>query len=497
MCKRKRAENRIIFAIFVYSFYLTVMGPFQQLSSNIILLILFAAVSSCLFWVLPRKYRDSFLLFINSIFYLLCGGWFFAFVLLTGVWSFFCSRRIQSSEGSKKKWLAVCIIPLVLMLFTFKYWVSATSLLGKLFSSIDVSGAAKVLLPIGMSYYVLKSISYSIDIYRAKYKSENDIVSYLAYVSFFGQIIAGPIQRYDQWKEEMARENKASEMVPSGYYHIVTGLFMKLVIANRLASYVNAIFASPAAVNGIQLWLGFIFYPVYIYCDFAGYSHIAIGITNFFGLNCIDNFNRPYFSRDIREFWTRWHISLSSWLRDYIYIPMGGNRRGKFRRGINVMTTFLACGIWHGPTINFAVWGAYHGVLNILTPKKKRGPGKILPNILLSLWTFILVSVGWVIFATPSLKSALDYFKGMFTRVSLNMSSIQSAILPFTDDNTCIAFFLTVVVFIVIGLLKEANDHYMFLRSRRWTSFVWQVFILSSVLLFGVFGQSSFIYAGF
>lgn len=271
---------------------------------------------------------------------------------------------------------------------------------------------------------------------------------------------------------------------------------MKTVIANRMSGYVIDTFNSPESMSGVQLWIGFFLYAFYIFFDFAGYSNIAIGITQCFGIDCIKNFNRPYLSYNIKDFWGRWHISLSTWLRDYIYIPLGGNRNGKIRKYINVMITFLVSGMWHGSTWNFIIWGAYHGVLNIFNSgkiNKSYNPWYFSKVVL----TFLLVCIGWVFFATKTFNDAISYFEGMFTRVSLDMNSIQSAILPFTNDNTCLSYFLVLFAFLIIQIAKELNDEYNIIKRNNILSFIWQIFILSSIILFGIFNNASFIYAGF
>lgn len=468
------------------------------LYSNLLYFLLFSIVATTIFWLTPKKYRSAVLLCINVLFYSLCAGWYIGFVLAVSGWSYFCANKISKIEEvqRRKKWLTCGIVPILLTLCFFKYWTPARSLIGEILHNAEGFNIVKIVLPLGMSYYILKSISYMVDVYRGKVICERNPINYLSYVSFYGQIVSGPIQRYEQWEQECKKE-KPTKTYIDGFYHIMAGLFMKLVIANRLANFINVTFAAPNEVGGLQLWLGFFMYAVYIYCDFAGYSHIAIGVTNFLGLDCIDNFNRPYFSTNIREFWNRWHISLSSWLRDYVYIPLGGNRKGPARRVLNVMITFLTCGIWHGSTMSFVAWGAYHGFANVLTPKSQGRGGHNFLTILQSFWTFFIVATGWIFFASPTLTDALLYFKGMFTRLSLNATSVGSAVLPFSGDNSCVAFFLTVVFFILVLFIKEANDEFQFIRSTKTTSFFWQVFVMASVLLFGIFGANSFIYAGF
>lgn len=471
----------------------------MELYSNLLYFLLFAVVAAGIFGLAPKKYKSLVLLCINIIFYSVCAGWYVVFMIGTGFWSYYCAQRIGNiqEDKRKKKWLTLGIVPLVLLLCFFKYWTPAQSIIGEMINQANSFNVLKIILPLGMSYYILKSISYMIDVYKHKLERNSNLWDYLAYVSFFGQIVSGPIQRFGQWEQELHRE-KPIKTWQNGFYLILLGLFMKLVIANRLADFVNVTFASPETANGLTLWLCFFLYAVYIYCDFAGYSYIAVGVTNFMGIDCIDNFNRPYFSKDIREFWNRWHISLSSWLRDYIYIPLGGNRKGPVRRVINVLITFLVCGVWHGSTMSFVVWGGYHGVVNALTKKKPKGEeDSRFVGAVKTIWTFILVSIGWVFFASPTLGDAVEFFNGMLTRMTININTMSETLLAFKANNTSFAFLLTALIFILIFLLKEANDVYKFIPSKKSFSFIWQVFLLSSVLLFGVFGTTSFIYAGF
>ena len=460
----------------------------SELSTNLFQLLAFAAIALAFYKITKNKYKDYVLLLFNIIFYYLCSPKYLIIMLLSSIWAYFMALYILNAKNRKIQ-LALGLIPVAGILCTFKYWNPFMLIFANKWG-----GVISLLLPIGMSYYILKSISYLFDVYYNKIKPERNIVSYLAYVTFFAQIIAGPIQRYKEWKEQI--NSNTSIGFKTGYYYIVSGLFMKTVIANRMSGYVIDTFNSPESMSGMQLWMGFFLYAFYIFFDFAGYSNIAIGITQCFGIDCIKNFNRPYLSYNIKDFWGRWHISLSTWLRDYIYIPLGGNRNGKIRKYINVMITFLVSGMWHGSTWNFIIWGAYHGLLNIFYGGKimrSYNPWYFSKVIL----TFILVCIGWVFFATKTFNDAISYFEGMFTRVSFDMNSIQSAILPFTNDNTCLSYFLVLFAFLIIQIAKELNDEYNIIKRNNILSFIWQVFILSSIILFGIFNNASFIYAGF
>ena len=308
--------------------------------------------------------------------------------------------------------------------------------------------------------------------------------------------MCGPISRFDKFKtaldEGMDYDNVK---IQEGFYLILKGLFMKVVIANRLSVYVGKIFASPTSFTGIALWLAAFFYSVQLYCDFAGYSSIAVGISRLFGMHYTENFKRPYFAHNIKEFWDRWHISLSSWLKDYIYIPLGGNRCSKLRQKFNVLAVFFVSGIWHGVGFNYIIWGLYHGVLNILVPKKKKDADKC--GWLKILLNFALVTVGWIFFGTSSFTTAIQYIKSMFANLTVSSSAIQSALFPLTSDNTCVSFFLIVMAFIFALFIRELYEEKKDISVSKPASIAWQVFLLVSIFLFGEFGASAFIYANF
>lgn len=467
------------------------LDKMESLSSNLLLLIVFALLVAGIYRLCSQKGRKYFLLLANLFFYFCCSAKYLVVMLLVGFWSFLAAKRMAAKEHRPR--LIVAVGPLVLLLCLFKYWMPLNELIG----NAVWFDAIRIVLPLGMSYYILKSISYIVDVREGRIAAEENVVEYLSYVTFFPQIIAGPIQRYKDWRPQLGEWQYRVDF-RTGFYYIVQGLFMKVVIANRLSSYVLETFASPAQANGVQLWLGFFLYAFYIYFDFAGYSNIAVGITQCFGIDCVNNFKRPYLSINLKDFWSRWHISLSTWLRDYVYIPLGGNRKGKLRKVVNVMITFLVSGMWHGSTWNFILWGGFHGLLNAPNYKKR----ELLPKwrvVLQTIVTFMLVSVGWVFFGTKTLKDSLDYLQGMVCRISLDMNSIQAAIMPFSPDrdNTCLPFFLVAVIFIAIFILKEIAVEFGIIKFGKKSTFVWYVFLLAAVILFGVFSNTTFIYAGF
>lgn len=345
------------------------------------------------------------------------------------------------------------------------------------------------MLPLGLSFYSFKIISYLADIYSGKRENAGDWLDYAIYVSFFPQILSGPISRSDEIMGKMEHpffsDHKALE---EGLWLIVSGAFLKLVIAERIVGYVDTVFGNFQMHTGLALWLAAFLYSIQIYCDFAGYSYAAIGVARLMGFSCRPNFNRPYLAKSIPEFWSRWHISLSSWLRDYIYIPLGGNRRGQGRKSINLLLTFLISGFWHGSGSGYVVWGLYHGVLSLFPRPRKDG----WRGVLAQAGTFAAVTLGWIFFRLEDAGAGLCYIARMFTALRISPSAIMNSILPFTSDNSCVSFFLTACFFICAQWIFEEREEQGRLGSKPR-----QMFLLLSILLFGMIGSGSFIYMNY
>jgi D-alanyl-lipoteichoic acid acyltransferase DltB (MBOAT superfamily) len=328
-------------------------------------------------------------------------------------------------KRTKKQWLAASLVVNLGLLCYFKYsnffidsWVDAWAAAGV---TMHVS-SLKVILPVGISFYTFQTLSYSIDIYRGNLKPTRSFINFAAFVSFFPQLVAGPIER--AWRLlpqiENRREFKYEEGV-AGLRLILWGMFKKVVVADTCAIYANDIFANYTDYSGPTLMLGAVYFAFQIYGDFSGYSDIAIGTAKLFGIQLMTNFKTPYFSRDIAEFWRRWHISLSTWFRDYLYIPLGGSRVGKWKSVRNVFVIFLVSGFWHGANWTFIVWGGIHAALFLpllLRGKNRRytsetiGEGRWLPTgreFLGMAWTFTLVCVAWVFFRAESVGEATQY----------------------------------------------------------------------------------------
>lgn len=461
------------------------------MQQNIYSILLYSLCALIIYYICPKKNR-SIILFVESlIFYAICDWKFLVLILAEIVISYFFVKKIN------KKKAIICVFIIVIFLCIFKYF--------NFFIDCFSLSYAHIILPLGISYFSFKIISYILDVYSKKRDFEPSYINYAVYVLFFPQLICGPIVRSTTITEQIKNGlSFDSDKVGKGIVNIVYGLFMKTVIADRCGGYVNLIFNNPDDYPSLALLLALCLYAIQLYCDFAGYSLIAQGLTNCFGFDCISNFKRPYLSVDIKDFWRRWHISLSSWLRDYIYIPLGGSRCKTWKIWRNVFITFIVCGIWHGSNLHFIFWGAYHGLLNNLTPRNKKR-GKV-SSFVMWFITLMLVLFGWLLFRADSVTFVINFIKRIIFNFSVSYSSITGTILPFTGDNTAIAYALT--LFFMIGLLfikeicdenrekKLAKDKEEISISSKYTLFWISLFFILTVL-FGITGTSNFLYANF
>ena len=377
------------------------------------------------------KLQNAFVVLASYVFY---GWWDWRFLILiafTSLCSYVSGLLIQKSQITNdqspiaKLWLWLNIVLNLGILATFKYYdFFVTEFITTFFAesvqpSLLHSFTLKVILPVGISFYTFQALSYSIDVYRKKIEPTRDIVAFFAFISFFPQLVAGPIERATNLLPQFLQKRTFSyEQGVDGMRQILWGLLKKIVVADNCAMYVDQVWSTYDTQSGSTLLLAAILFTFQIYGDFSGYSDIAIGTAKLFGIKLMRNFNNPYFSRDIAEFWRRWHISLTSWFRDYVYIPLGGNRQGLSRTVFNTLIVFLICGLWHGANWTYLVWGLYNVVLFlplILLGKSKRYKDaplawKQLPQMLL---TFVLVTIGWIIFRAPSLSDAWGYVCAM------------------------------------------------------------------------------------
>tara|TARA_Y100001970_G_scaffold168897_1_gene206546 strand:+ start:25070 stop:26437 length:1368 start_codon:yes stop_codon:yes gene_type:complete len=380
--------------------------------------LIFLPIVFLLYWFVFNKSLSiqNLLVLISS--YIFYGWWdyrFLSLIVLSTVVDYFVGIKIQKGEN-RKIYLWISIIFNLGILCIFKYfnffidsWIDFLSLLGYQIQSIST---LNIILPVGISFYTFQTMSYSLDIYNNKIKPTKNFIAFASFVAFFPQLVAGPIERASHLLPQMLNKRIANfELFKSGFHQIIVGFFKKVVVADNIAIIVDKFYDNPFlySENSLFTIIIIIFYGFQIYCDFSGYSDIAIGISKLFGFNLNRNFKRPYFSSSFSNFWKRWHISLSSFLRDYLYIGLGGNRGSNLSTMKNLMVTMLLGGLWHGASLNFVFWGFLHG--GYLAIERVINPAK---SILYSLQVYVLVNLAWIPFRAQSYEDVLIVFKSLF-----------------------------------------------------------------------------------
>ncbi len=399
------------------------------------------------YWLLARptpRPQNAFLILASCFFY---GWWDYRFLALLFVSSFVdfvagCLLEKEQRPGVRRALLIASLGTNLGILAWFKYFnffVGSFVALAAKFGVTADGNTWKIILPVGLSFYTFQSMAYTIDIYRGRQQPARNWIDFFAFVSFFPQLVAGPIQRAGDLLPQFQRRRELSmEAVRLGGEQILWGLAKKLVVADNLRAPVDEIVQQHAQMGSITLFCGVFFFALQIYCDFSGYSDIAIGTSRLFGVQLTRNFAYPYFARDLIEFWQRWHISLSTWFRDYLYIPLGGNRAGPLRWRANLLATFAISGLWHGANWTFVIWGLFHGLLYAAwvgfagRHRAPRDETRLLPapgEFLGMAATFFVVLISWVFFRAESLPAALDYLRGMFTRPRGGTSYVDLAVL--------------------------------------------------------------------
>ncbi len=457
----------------------------------------FFPIVCVVYFLLPSlKSRNIFLLCASYYFYMNWEPVYALLLLSSTLITYLAAIGIAKyPEQSKKRLFLVSSLLLNLgALFMFKYYnfaaANIVSLLGKLGLALQMPEFG-LLLPIGISFYIFQALGYSIDVYRGKTSVEKNFFTYALFVSFFPQLVAGPIERSTNLLQQFKKKHPlCHDNVISGISIMLWGYFLKLVLADRCAIYVDMVFNNVEHHNGGSYLVASLLFPFQIYGDFAGYSLTAIGAAKVMGFSLMANFRRPYFSTTVTEFWHRWHISLSTWFKDYVYIPLGGNRVGKIRGYFNIMTTFIISGLWHGANRTFIVWGTIHGVLQCIekwlgwNKAKWDIGGKIIHWTL----TFCVVCLAWVFFRASTTTEAVQIIKGIFT--------------DFEMPYILVADYLAIVFALVIVLIKGIADEYELKISMTDTT-MWIarhsyiVGMVAIIVLFGVLNGDQFIYFQF
>jgi alginate O-acetyltransferase complex protein AlgI len=463
---------------------------------------LFLPLVFILYWFVFNKtiqLQNIFLLVVGYIFY---GWWDWRFLFLIAfstLFDFTIGLQLEKATGeTKRKWLfiASCIVNIGFLAF-FKYFnffidnfIAAFAAIGYHIPTVSL----KIILPVGISFYTFQSLSYTIDIYRRKMKPVTNLISFAAFISFFPQLVAGPIERAFNLLPQFSKArvfDKTQAVI--GMRQILWGLFKKIVIADTLSGYVEQIFTSYSVLPGSTLALGAVYFAVQIYCDFSGYSSIAIGTARLFGFTLMQNFNYPYFSTNVSEFWRKWHISLTSWFRDYVYIPMGGSKVSLPKTIFNILFVFSLSGFWHGANWTFIIWGLLNGVYlipNLLLNKKssKTISSEISISIISKMIiTFALITFTWIFFRSANVSQAFQYINGLFSK-SLFQYPVQHGM--------AITIPLIAILFTIEWLRKyefkiaEPQRSPVYLR--------WSIYLILIISCFAFFKQNqTFIYFQF
>ena len=427
------------------------------------LLFLFRFLPAVLFayYVLPKRCRNL-VLFLSSLFFYAWGEPVYIILILFSTLVDYCMGRCVAQcretgreNGAKAAVLASAVVNLALLGF-FKY--------GDFFLQIfhHLTGLAvpklDLALPIGISFYTFQTMSYTIDVYRGDAKVQKNLITFGAYVSLFPQLIAGPIIRFKDVAEQLDSRKETTSLFCQGILRFMAGLGKKVLIANQVGSIWKEI--SAMGMDDLTMstaWLGVLAFTLQIYFDFSGYSDMAIGLGAMFGFSFPENFNYPYESKSITEFWRRWHISLGTWFREYVYIPLGGNRKGRGRQIINLVVVWLLTGLWHGAYLNFVLWGAYYGVLLILEKLLWEPVLKKIPSIIQHIYTMFLVMIGWSLFSWQDMADSAGYIKTMFLGGGAGFANQQTMYLLSSN----LALLLAAVIG-SLSVLKRVTERYFF-----------------------------------
>lgn len=507
-----------------------------MMSITSVYFILFLAAMIGIYYILPYKCRNFWLLAGSFCFYYVADSDALLYLLLFSIAVYVLGILIGRYKDKTKLWLVIGVISCAGFLLYFKY----SNFVIKTWNSIAEGHKIKTLelfVPLGISFFVLQAIGYLVDVYRGKVEYEKNVIHLLLFLSFFPYIMSGPIERsYNILPQLRKKKPFEYKQVCHGLQYLLYGYFMKVVVAERFAMVANTVYGDFTYYAGFELLLGTIAYSIQLYCDFAGYSYIAIGCAKCFGMELIQNFKQPYFSLSIGEFWRRWHISLSSWFRDYIYIPLGGNRKGTMRKFLNIIIVFLVSGLWHGANYTYIFWGVMHGVYQVIGGITRKGKDKVTDFLRVNrecfsfrfgrrLVNLLLINTAWIFFRVEELKDGFTIIKriicGFNSANSFGISQTPDYIwrnvtgmnlaanvdYPWLHLGLEGAQLVLALIGLVIVLIVD-YFHYKEISCTQWLDkqnllFRWCIYLvlIFVVLTFGIYGveysAQSFIYANF
>lgn len=407
---------------------------------NSIHFLFFFPIVVFIYFLIPQKVKYIWLL-ITSYYFYMCwnvkyAALLFFSTLVTYISGYFLQKikNTDLADNVKKRRMNLCVAASFVLnlsiLFVFKYFYFALENINQILAHLNITALTPsfdIILPVGISFYTFQALSYTMDVYRGDIKAERNFLKYALFVSFFPQLVAGPIERSKNLLKQLHEEHRFNYAnLCDGVYLMIWGYFLKLVLADRIALVVDTVYGNHTQYGGMYLIVATVLFAFQIYCDFAGYSTIAMGATKIMGFTLMDNFNAPYLSQSVSEFWRRWHISLSSWFKDYLYIPLGGNRKGQIRKYLNLFIVFAVSGLWHGANWTYVIWGSLNAIFQILGSLLKGVRKKLTQTFHLQtdslsaklvkvLFTFILVDFSWIFFRASDIGQAFDIIKSMLT----------------------------------------------------------------------------------
>lgn len=466
--------------------------------------LLFLVGNVVIYYLLPRKLRNIQLLLASYYFYICWNPTYALLMLFSTAATFFCGYLVGNNVWSKPKlWLTLSLVLNLGILFFFKYFNFAANVLTRglqflgLYMEIPF---LNVLLPVGISFYTFQALGYTIDVYRKEIPYEKNFITYALFISFFPQLVAGPIERSKNMLHQLKEYHPFRyENIKQGIPLIVWGLFKKMVIADNLSVLVNLVYNAPHEQGGGMIAVATVAFAFQIYCDFSAYSDIARGSARMLGYQLMENFNGPYFSQSIKEFWRRWHISLSSWFKDYLYFPLGGSRKGKLRTCVNILIVFFVSGLWHGAALTFVAWGLLNGIYQVFSlvidPIRKKAMHFCHiseDNPVLKLFrivcTFGFTCLAWVLFRANSLSDAILIYKKLLTGLLTGFQGTLTAMENFGIP-TLIMVGICILVLILMDWLHTKYQIWQKLNQVVAARYLLIFLLLAAIFLFGSYGQ--------
>lgn len=466
--------------------------------------LIFFFIVTVIYYMIPHKARWFWILLSSYYFYMRSNPKYIIILIFITLLSYLSGIIVEKSVKYKKNIMILSILCNIAVLFVFKYYNFFIKSMERILAVIHIQfhiPYSTFSLPIGISFYIFEAMAYIIDVYRGGLKAEKNLLKYASFIAFFPQLLAGPIERAGHMLVQFEKKHVFDyEKIKSGLLLILWGLFEKLVVADRLSKFTDTVFSQPNNYRGFEMVIASLFFTFQIYCDFSGYSDMAIGAARVLGFELSRNFERPYFSKSIREFWRKWHITLCSWFKDYLYIPLGGNRCSKIKNYINIMIVFVVSGLWHGADISFIVWGALHGVYQVAEKAIEPFWNKVMVRLKIQtnsymyklfqvIKTFVLVDFAWIFFKASSFKAAIVFIKNMFyfnPEVFINGSIYK---LGLSYKEFWIGVFGIVIVLIENLLQRNSNIESKLMNKHvviRWSLYVASLIF---IIIFGVYGS--------